>query len=130
MKYQYPAVFTYDDDAILVDFPGLDGCYTDGVDEKEAFENAEDVLNLELMSRENHGEPIPAPADIRSLPKPEHGFIGMIAADTVAYRKKVDTKTVRKNVSIPSWLNQLAVEHNINFSNVLQNALLRELHAV
>ena len=82
------------------------------------------------MSRENHGGPIPAPADIRSLPKPEHGFIGMIAADTMAYRKKVDTKTVRKNVSIPSWLNQLAVEHNINFSNVLQNALLRELHAV
>ena len=130
MKYQYPAIFTYDEDAILVDFPGLDGCYTDGADEKEAFENAEDVLNLELMSRENHGEPIPAPADVRTLSLPAHGFIGMIQADTTAYRKKVDTKTVRKNVSIPSWLNQLAVEHNINFSNVLQNALMRELHAV
>ena len=87
-------------------------------------------MNLELVAGESDGEPMPAPVDIRSLPMPVHGFIGMITADTTAYRKKVDTKTVRKNVSIPSWLNQLAVEHNINFSNVLQNALLRELHAV
>lgn len=127
MKYQYPAIFTYEDDGILVDFPGLDGCYTDGADEKEAFENAEDFLNLELMSRENHGEDIPAPKDIRDLHVPSPGFIGMIQADTTAYRKKVDTRTVRKNVSIPSWLNQLATARNINFSNVLQNALMREL---
>ena len=90
MKYTYPAVFTHEDGTVLVDFPGLDGCYTDGADEKEAFENAEDVLSLELMSRENHGEKIPAPMDVKSITLPEHGFIGMIAADTTSYRKKMD----------------------------------------
>lgn len=127
MKYLYPAVFSYEGNRVLAQFPDLDGCSADGADEKEAFEKAEDALNHELMSLENRSEDIPSSTAIRNLKIPAHGFFSMIAADTIAYRKKMDTRTVRKSVSIPSWLNYIAIQHNINFSNLLQNALRREL---
>ncbi len=50
MKYVYPAIFTQNDDGFLVKFPDLESCYTDGTDMKDAFINAEDVLNLVLIN--------------------------------------------------------------------------------
>ena len=93
----------------------------------EAYENAEDVLNLMLMSYEDDREPILPPTDLDKLEIPAHSIAALVAADTDAYRRKVDTKAIHKNVSIPSWLNTLAIKRNVNFSNVLQNALMKEL---
>ena len=128
MKYVYPAVFTKEADGILVDFPDLPQCYTDGKDMADAFANAEDALNLMLWHMEEKKESIPAPSVIESLQVPANGTLAMIKADTLQYRKLNDKKCVRKNLSIPSWLNTMAVERNLNFSNVLQNALMRELN--
>ena len=55
-------------------------------------------------------------------------FVVLIKADTVRYRMTLDKKAVRKNVSIPSWLNQLALRQNLNFSYLLQKALMKELN--
>lgn len=127
MKYLYPAIFTKEDDGIIVSFPDVDGAFTDGATMAEAYENAEDVLNLMLMSYEDDEETILPPTDLDRLEVPAHSIAALVSADTDAYRRKVDTKAIHKNVSIPSWLNTLAMKRNVNFSNVLQNALMREL---
>ncbi len=128
MKYVYPAIITYDGEAYLVDFPDLPDCFTDGQTPEEALENAADALNLFLWHYEKNKRSIPAATSIASLKAPERGFISMIKADTLAYARQNDKRAVRKNLSIPQWLNTLAVENNINFSNVLQKALMQELN--
>ncbi len=127
MKYVYPAIFTKEDDGIIVTFPDIDGCFTDGADMEEAFDNAEDALNLMLWDLEERKRELNPPTPVEKIKLPAGAVIGMVKADTLAYKRRVDTKAVRKNVSIPNWLNTLATEKNINFSNVLQNALLKDL---
>ena len=127
MKYKYPALIIKEDDGFVVEFPDLEDVFTQGDTWEEAFENAEDVLNLMLWNREEKKIPIPKPASLETIEVPENATIALIKADTIEYRKLHDTKSVRKNVSIPSWLNTLAINKNINFSNLLQNALMHEL---
>ena len=62
MKYIYPAIFTEEEDGILVDFPDLPNCYTDGATIEEAFENAEDALALALWQMEETQQEFPAPS--------------------------------------------------------------------
>ncbi len=54
-------------------------------------------------------------------------FVMMVAFDKLAYDRKYNSKSVKKTLSIPAWLNNMAQERNINFSNLLQKALLHEL---
>jgi len=128
MKYVYPALFHPEDDGIFfISFPDLDGCFTQGSSIAEGMDMAADALNLMLWHMEEERMPIPEPSPLQKL-KVEHGdFLTLIGADTLSYRKQHDTKAVRKNLSIPRWLDTLATERNINFSNILQNALMREL---
>lgn len=131
MKYKFPALLIEEDNGYFVEFPDLDDVFTQGKTPTEAIENAEDVLNLMLWDKEENNEKIPEPGDL-DLNKIQSGknkktMLAIIQADTLEYRKSHDTRTVRKNVSIPSWLNQLAIKKNINFSNMLQNALKQEL---
>ena len=128
MKYVYPALFHTEDDGIFfISFPDLDGCFTQGRSIAEGMDMAADALDLVLWHMEEGRMPIPEPSPLQKL-NVEHGdFLTLIGADTLAYRKQHDTKAVRKNLSIPRWLDTLATERNINFSNILQNALMREL---
>ena len=127
MKYKFPALITKEDDGFIVEFPDLEDAFSQGDTWEEAYENAEDVLNLMLWNREEKNIPVPKSSSIDEINVPKNATIALIKADTIEYRKLHDTKTVRKNVSIPSWLNTLALKKNINFSNLLQHALLNEL---
>lgn len=128
MKYVYPAIFTPSEDGgFLVTFPDLDSCYTDGEDTKNAFINAEDVLNLVLWNMEESKKDIPSPSSPKAVSCDENSFVSLVSADTLVYRKLHDTKAVKKTLSIPRWLDTMALEKNVNFSNVLQNALIEEL---
>lgn len=126
MKYVYPALFVVEDDGIIVTFPDLDDTFTDGATMQEAFENAEDVLNLMLWNREEEKEVPPPPSLPEQITVPQGATLAMIKADTLAYRKIHDTKTIRRSITIPSWLDTLARERNINFSQLMQNAIRRE----
>lgn len=128
MKYVYPAILTQEDDGIIVSFPDVEGARTDGATMEEALENADDVLNLMLLTMEEKHMNIKPPTPIASLDVPKGSTVALVRADTLAYSKKVDTRAVRKSVSIPAWMDSLAREHNLNFSNVLQNAICRELN--
>ncbi|MBO6264663.1 MAG: type II toxin-antitoxin system HicB family antitoxin [Acidaminococcaceae bacterium] len=127
MKYIYPALIIKEKDGFIVKFPDLDDVFTDGNTLEEAYKNAEDVLNLMLWDMEEDNSVIPKPSSIDDIKVPENSTVALVKADTLEYRKANDTKSVRKNVSIPSWLNTLATSKNINFSNLLQNALMHEL---
>lgn len=127
MKYVYPAVFTTTEDGILVNFPDLEGCYTDGKDIKDAFVNAEDVLNLVLFDMEEEKKMIPASSNPRTITCDDKSFVSLVSADTMEYRKLYDAKAVKKTLTIPRWLDTMAQEKNVNFSNILQNALKEHL---
>lgn len=134
MKYLYPAIFTldmtdenYPNGVYLVDFPDISGCFTDGETLNEAYSMAEDALTLKLCSLEDIKQEIPKPTDIKDIKCNKNSFVSLISADTFIYRKLHDKKAVKKTLSIPAWLNNMALEKNINFSNILQNALMKEL---
>ena len=126
MKYIYPAIFTEEEDGILVDFPDLPNCYTDGANLEEAFENAEDALALALWHLEEERADIPVPSAPAALTAPKSASVALVRADTLPVRQMNDTRTVRKNVTLPSWMDTLARERNINFSKLLQNAIRKE----
>lgn len=130
MIYVYPAVITPDSECgFLVDFPDIPGCVTSGKDIVESTEMAEDALASCLCVYEDELLPIPAPSNIRELEKQtQEGFIALIKTDTLQYRAETDNRSVRKNVSVPAWLCTKAERANINFSQVLQEGLKKQLN--
>ena len=126
MKYVSPALFAKEDESIIVTFPDLEDTFTDGTTMEEAFENAEDVLNLMLWNREEEKDDIPMPSSPEQITVPQGATLAMIKADTLAYRKLHDQKTIRRSITLPSRLDTIAREHNINFSQLMQNAIRRE----
>ena len=128
-KYVFPALFTKEESGLYaVDFPDLESCYTCGDDLPDAIHMAEDVLALTLYNYEKDGKEIPAPSSPRDIPTEENEFVSVISADTLYYQKKFSHKYVKKTLTIPEWLNDIAISANINFSKTLQEALAEKLH--
>lgn len=124
LKYVYPAVFTSEDNGgYSVEFRDLEGCYTCGDNLEEAIEMAEDVLALVLYEYEAENREIPEPSERNNIVLNENQFVNFIIGDTLEYRKRFNKKSVRKNVTIPEWLNEEAEKLNFNFSQILQEAL-------
>jgi len=126
-KYAYPAVFTKEDEGYSVIFRDLESCYTCGSDMEEALEMAEDVLALVLYGYEKESKEIPVPSAYESIKLDENEFVNHIRCDTLAYRKMYANKAVKKTLTIPEWLNEESVSKGVNFSKVLQEALIKEV---
>lgn len=127
MKYVFPAVFTHEDEGYSVSFPDLPNCFTSGASITEALDMAQDVLNLVLMTMEDHGDPIPTASEIQMLSPDKDSFASLVSADTTEYRKLYGDRAVKKTLSIPAWLNTIAEKKGVNFSFTLQKALKAEL---
>ena len=128
MRYVYPAVFTPEENGqFTVNFPDLESCYTCGDDLGDALYMAEDVLAMTLVSYENNSTPIPTPSKKLSLEDGE--FQNFIACDTDSYRKQNMNRAIKKTLTIPAWLNERALAQGINFSQVLQEALLEKIRS-
>lgn len=129
MKYNFPAVFHAEPEGgYSIFFPDIEGCYSQGETIQECCEMAEDALNLILWDMEESKTPISAPTPIKQIQEQyPDDIVTLVKADTLAYRRLYDTKAVKKTLSIPRWLDTLAQEHGINFSNILQQALMKEL---
>lgn len=127
-KYLYPAVFTKEDAGYSVNFPDVESCYTSGETLQEAMEMAQDVLCLTLYGLEQDGKPIPAASAVNDVPHGENEFVSLVNCDTLEYRKFFNNRAVKKTLSIPSWLNDMAERNCINFSGVLQEALKAKLN--
>ena len=125
-KFFYPAIFEPEDIGFSVYVPDIPGCMTQGDTLDEALSMVQDAIGLMLEDVAENEYPIPScPSDIH--PNGSQ-FVMMVPFDKIAYDKKYNSKSIKKTLSIPAWLNKLALELNINFSNTLQNALMRELN--
>lgn len=136
----YPACFYHDEDGYSVIFPDLNYLSTCGKTLEEAVAMSVDCLAGYLYALQNDGEPVPAPSPMGSIdpiafikgldPDTAVGeaFVNMVSVDVDSYAKKHFEKSVKKNLTIPSWLNDAALEQGINFSQVLQEALKSQLH--
>jgi len=128
MQYLYPVIFTEIEDGSFVALaPDVPGCVTGGKDLKQAVKMIKDALNACLCVLEDEGEIPNSPTAPRDIVLEEDEFITLIEADTTKYRAETDNRSVRRNVSLPAWLNFKAEQANINCSQILQKALKQEL---
>ena len=130
MKLVYPAIFTpcIERKGYTVVVPDLSGCVTEGQDLLDAIEMGVDAASGWILGELEEGNNIPTPTLRKEDIKLEEAdsFISMLVLDIDAYAEKYGEKTVRKNISIPAWLNTYGEKNNINFSRVLQEALLKK----
>ena len=126
MKYAYPAIFTpLEKGQFDVYIPDLPYCRTFGKDLADAIEMAEDAASMWLWDAENNKESIPVPSRALSHEAPQ--FVSFIKADTDVFRRQMDSRAVKKTLTIPAWLNHQAEAAHVNFSSVLQDALKAHL---
>ena len=130
MKLIYPAIFAplKEQDGFCVTFPDLPGCVTQGSDLSDAIENAQDAASGWVLDELEDGNPAPSPSDIKTIKVGSEQFANLIMLDMDSYAEKYGTKAIRKNCTIPAWLNTAAEIHNINFSQVLQESLVAKLN--
>ena len=131
-KIYYPAVFHVAEDVggYWIEFPDLPGCFSQGKNDADALEMAKDALSLwldktdEVVDRE-----IRKPSSLLDIQKQyPDDIVMLIEGDPEYYARKYNTKAVKKTLSIPQWLNDKAIKANINFSQVLQEALINKLN--
>lgn len=125
--YAFPAILTVDHDAVLVSFPDLDNCFADGDDFAEALEEAREALGNVLYWMEKDGHAIPKPTDIKTIAAKADEIKSLVTVDMRTVRKEWDNKSVSRTVTIPAWLDTMAKEERINFSQTLQQALKEAL---
>ncbi len=127
-RYFYPAIFTYESDQeIAVDFPDLK-CATSGVSDDDAFLSARELLGCVLYGLEEDGEKIPKPTSLADIKIQPNERVVLIDAYMPSIRMAQVNCSVNRTVTLPAWLNAAALERNINFSQVLQEALKERLH--
>lgn len=124
MVYMYTATFVTEGSQVFARIPDLPGCVTSGNTLEEAIDLITDAASLWLVSAEDDDDPIPEASPQSALDVPSDAVVSLIRIDTIAYRAATDTKAVRKNVSLPSWMVILADKRGINCSKVLQDSLM------
>lgn len=126
-KYVYPAIITPEEKGgYTLRFPDIPNCFTDGDTLPELLENAADVLSLMLSSMLDKGN-IPDPTNTCDLHVLSLELVTFVVGDTDVYSKERDCRAVKKTLTIPKWLNDLAEVQNIPFSWILQEALKEKL---
>lgn len=127
MKAAYPIVLIPDKVGFVVYVPDFD-INTEGDTMVEAIEMARDAIGLVGIDFEDDGKVLPTPSDLKDIQVKDSEIISFVDIDFKEYRRKNSTRFVRKNCSLPSWLNDEAEAEHINFSAVLQEALKQKLN--
>lgn len=127
MKYCYPIILSeMQDGGYLVYVPDMQ-INTTGTDLSNALEMAKDAIELCGVGYEDEKLPIPKASPLESIKAKKGEIILAVNVDFEAYRRMLDNRSVKKNCTLPSWLNEQAEKANINFSASLQRALKEEL---
>lgn len=128
-KLFYPAIFhKAEEGGFWISFPDLPECLTEGDSIEEAYEMAADALGLCLTDRMEQKEALPNASEPKNIEIAD-GFLVIVEFDLDKYRKKHSSRAVKKTLSIPEWLNEEATAAGVNFSQVLQEALIEKLRA-
>lgn len=125
MRKVYPIVLTKDSFGYLVTIPDFN-MNTQGRDLAEAIFMARDAIGLMGIDMEEEGKELPEATEAKKIN--ENDIITLVDIDFIEYRKKADNRAVKKNCTIPYWLSVEAEKAGINFSRVLQEALMKKLN--
>lgn len=133
MKKVYPVIFTETESTVLIEVPDFE-ILTEGKSIANAVDMARDAIGLKGITMLNQREEIPKPStvteiDVKNCTFTQDGesFVTLIDIDFDKYRRQNDNRTVRRNVTLPNWLNQEAENAGVNVSKILQEALTERL---
>ncbi len=126
MKNAYPVIMSKGKEYIIVFVPDFN-INTQGKDYADAIEMARDAIGLMGIDMEDDNEILPVPSELSTIKASSDDIITLVDVDFTEYRRQNDMRTVRRNVTLPSWLNFAAEKSGINVSAVLQRALKSEL---
>lgn len=128
MKNAYPVILSPGTNHIIVYVPDFN-INTQGADYAEAIEMARDAIGIMGIDMEDENEELPAPSMLSEIAvEDKNEIVTLVDVDFTEYRRQNDMRAVRRNVTLPSWLNFAAEKSGINVSQVLQKALKSELH--
>ncbi|MCD7785283.1 MAG: type II toxin-antitoxin system HicB family antitoxin [Oscillospiraceae bacterium] len=127
MKNSYPIILTPDEVGFTVYIPDFE-INTEGDTLTEAIEMARDAIGLMGIDMEDDKKPLPVPSEIASVNHSGEDIVTLVDVDFSEYRRKNDMRSVRRNVTLPSWLDYEAEKSGLNVSAILQKALKTELH--
>lgn len=125
--YIYPAIFNYEDDGISISFPDLPGCFSCADTDEEALYMAKDALGLYMVCAEEDDENLKAPSKLNKISLEKNQRAILVEVYMPLFREAVQNSSVKKTLTIPKWINDLAEKNKINFSQVLQTALKNTL---
>lgn len=129
-KLFYPAVFRKaEEGGFCVSFPDIPECMTQGADMTQAYEMSVEALGLALTSRKEEKAELPQASQPDAIMLELDEFLMVVEFDMMEYRRKHCSRAVKKTLSIPEWLNEEATRKGINFSQVLQEALIAKLNS-
>ena len=129
-KLFYPALFHIaEEGSFKVLFPDIPECLAQGNDLTQAYETAVEALGLAAAIYDRQRRPLPAGSDPRTIIPERDSFLVVIEFDILAYKKRTNSRAVKKTLSIPQWMNEAAMAMDVNFSQVLQEALLAKIQA-
>ena len=123
MQLTYPAIFYKGEDGYAVEVPDLPGCTSGGASLAEAIIMGTDAASGWVLTELEDGKPAPKASPIEAIHPELGGFVSILVLDMDTYAEKYGNKAVRKNLTIPAWLNTFAETENVNFSQVLQDSL-------
>lgn len=123
MRTVYPIVINKDFVVYAPDF----NINTEGSDLADAMEMARDAIAMTGCCMEDQGQALPSPSPISDVQHEAGDVVTLVDVDFTAYRRQNDQRAVRRNVTIPAWLDSEAKKQDINFSRVLQEALLQRI---
>lgn len=127
-RYFYPAVFTYEKgQEIAITFPDLD-CATSGTDDNNALIMARELLGCVMLGKEEDGEDIPAPTPLAYVKIAPNERSVLVDVYMPSIRLAQVSRSVNRTVTLPAWLDAAGRENNVNFSQILQDALKSQLH--
>lgn len=127
-KYFYPAIF-HDDEkgGYWISFPDFPECMTQGENIEEAYNMAVEAIGLCIDERIKNKEDLPTVSAPSDYVINNGDFTCLVEFDLMQYRRNHNTKAIKKTLTIPEWLNEAAIAQNINFSQVLQDALIQKV---
>ena len=129
-RYAYVAIFSYEENGISIDFPDLPGCCpcAEKNDTEGAIANAKEAMGLHIWGMEQEEEELPEPTPITKLVFGAHQVPFLVEVFMPPVRERINSKFVKKTLSLPAWLAAKADEEGVNCSKIFQNALMEYLH--
>lgn len=123
-RYSFIAVFNYADDGISIEFPDLPGCLPCAHTQDEALKNAKEALGLHLYGMEQDNEVIPEPSTVHNIALGDGDVAVLVDVFMPPVRESINSRFVKKTLSLPAWLANMADMDGVNCSRIFQNALM------